>query len=163
MSRYEIKLAVCNECHEEYIETEFRNVESQHPEWDREKGQPVPKQYQEEWLKAYHAVPETMCFVFEADCHGDAIALCKKHLQSAIAHTGIGSGEKMIRLKLVDTNEAITEEQRAFYKRIVEIVRKRSVFWDNYVKSHRYALARVYDAMCGWLAGAYPEEFQLDI
>ncbi len=64
----------------------------------------------------------------------------------------------MIKLRLVEPQDATTKEQRT----IVRIIQKRSTFWAEYTERQPIALSKVYNAMCGWLMGAFPKEFEID-
>jgi len=64
--RYEIKRMVCTEC------------------------EIYPKQGEED------TNIEEWCFYFEADCRGDAIALCEKHLAEALERLRKEKGKELI-------------------------------------------------------------------
>ncbi len=65
----------------------------------------------------------------------------------------------MRKLTLVEPSDIETEDQH----NITKLVAQRSPFWADYMASHPFALAKVYDAMCGWLVASFPDEFELDI
>jgi len=65
----------------------------------------------------------------------------------------------MIKLKLVLTGDAV----RLGDPELVELIRTRSPFWAEYMLRRPICSSQVFNAMCGWLMGAYPNEFELDI
>lgn len=82
--RFIIDEAQCDICAGVYHDTVFAEIEKRHPEW-RDSPGVVKKEYHKTWNAAYDDSPERMCFVFEADCHGDAISLCAEHLKDIVA------------------------------------------------------------------------------
>jgi len=81
--RYSIEEAVCDECEEIYHNTVLKEWEKEHPDCRDEKGT-IKREYFREWDDVYKGCPKRICFIFEADCHGDAISLCSEHLKNAL-------------------------------------------------------------------------------
>lgn len=81
--RYEICEEICDECRAEYDINVVWVEDEKRPEWRDEKGT-IKREFQEVWNELYNGCSKKMCFVFIADCHGDSIYLCEKHLAEAL-------------------------------------------------------------------------------
>ena len=92
--RFIIDEAQCDICAGVYHDTVFAEIEKRHPEW-RDSPGVVKKEYHKTWNAAYDDSPERMCFVFEADCHGDAISLCD--ISNVEEGLGVRSKSMMLR------------------------------------------------------------------
>ena len=79
IGKWVIGESICEACEGIYHETIYKELEAQHPEWRDEEGS-IKREWQKEWGRARNGCPKKICFIFEADCHGDGISLCKEHL-----------------------------------------------------------------------------------
>lgn len=81
-SWYEVKMARCNHCRSEV--SNKRNAEWRENNPDKVDDRGIIKgKFTQEWSN--YIYPEKVpCFVFEADCHGDGISLCEKHLKKIL-------------------------------------------------------------------------------
>ena len=83
MTCYKIKEDVCDECQDIYLDTVFKELEKNHPEWRDKNGEgSVKSEYSDEWNRAYHNTPKKMCLVFEGI--EDDFSLCAEHLKIAL-------------------------------------------------------------------------------
>ncbi len=88
--RYEFEMGMCDECKSDYDEAGRKTMEQRHPDLYKlnERGQRmgIKDEYFAEWREAtdWSVLVKRPIFVFVADCGGDAIYLCQKHLQEAV-------------------------------------------------------------------------------
>jgi hypothetical protein len=83
--RYEIAMGVCDECRFAANTRAREELEAKYPDlWDTP-NRSVKPEYMDEW-RAIDDEGEVRqpIFVFVADCGGDAIYLCLKHLLEAV-------------------------------------------------------------------------------
>lgn len=88
MSQYSIETDACSECMDEALvrgHKEFFNLWPKHTS-----GDVLTIAQMNDWQRLVTAQydrvcsAEEMCFVFVADCGGDSISLCEKHLAEAL-------------------------------------------------------------------------------
>ena len=82
-SWYRIEMARCNHCEDEVVGKNNAEWRENNPD-KVEKSGSIKREFVDEWSKDIHP-PKVPCFVFEADCHGDGINLCEKHLRKILA------------------------------------------------------------------------------
>ncbi len=63
----------------------------------------------------------------------------------------------MRELRLTREFDLMTIEHRE----VILIAQGRSEMWRSFLEGHPLNEARWYNALCGWLAATYPEEFKL--
>lgn len=86
--RYSIEEDQCSECRTETNELFHKEAKEKFPptipeHWAQPPSQEIWQKYYAEWYEQ-HPYKTEMCFVFVADCQGDAISLCLKHFREAM-------------------------------------------------------------------------------
>jgi len=89
--RVMVKESLCDVCSSDLRQ---KIVEDTFPKQYRNSKGHIKQEHGEDWRRHWRKKREVfnkaledareICFVFEADCGGDSIALCKKHLQEII-------------------------------------------------------------------------------